>query len=52
MNLRLRRDPSLRRTYQQAGCVLGIAPYVRDRLAGVGLRRFEVMSETGLVALP
>ena len=50
--LRLRRDPLLRRTYQQAGCVLGIAPYVRDRLAGVGLRRFEVMSETGLVALP
>jgi glycosyltransferase involved in cell wall biosynthesis len=50
--LRLRHDPLLRRTYQQAGCVLGIAPYVRDRLAGAGVRRFEVMSETGLVTLP
>lgn len=49
---RLRHDPLLRRTYQQAGCVLGIAPYMRDRLEGVGVRRFEVMSETGLVTLP
>jgi glycosyltransferase involved in cell wall biosynthesis len=32
--------------------VLGIAPYVGDRLAGVGLRRLEVMSDTGLVTLP
>jgi glycosyltransferase involved in cell wall biosynthesis len=50
--LRLRHDPLLRRTYQQAGCVLGIAPYVRDRLSAAGVRRFEVMSETGLVSLP
>ena len=50
--LRLRRDPLLRLTFQQAGCVLGIAPYVRDRLAGVGVRRFVVMSETGLDTLP
>lgn len=50
--LRLRHDPLLRRTYRQVGCVLGIAPYVGDHLAGTGLRRFEVMSDTGLVTLP
>jgi glycosyltransferase involved in cell wall biosynthesis len=50
--LRLRRDPLLRRTYEGADCVLGIAPYVRDNLAGLNVRRFEVMSETGLTELP
>lgn len=50
--LRARRDPLLRRTYEQASCVIGIAPYVRDFLAGLDLRRFEVMSETGLEGLP
>ena len=50
--LRLRHDPLLRGTYRQAACVLGIAPYVRDHLAGIGVRRFEVMSETGLETLP
>lgn len=50
--LRLRRDPLLRHTYQTAACVLGIAPYVRDLLASMPLRRFEVMSETGIERLP
>jgi glycosyltransferase involved in cell wall biosynthesis len=50
--LRIRRDPLLRRTYEQASCVLGIAPYVQDFLTGLSLRRFEVMSETGIDALP
>ena len=50
--LRLRRDPLLRRTYVDASCVIGIAPYVRDALADVALRRFEIMSETGLTELP
>ena len=50
--LRLNHDPLLRRTYQQAGCVLGIAPYVRHHLAGIRLREFKVMNETGLEALP
>lgn len=49
---RLRRDPWLRKTYSSAACVLGIAPYVADHLADVPLRRFEVMSETGLVEMP
>ena len=46
--LRLRRDRPLRRTYEQADCVIGIAPYVQDFLGGLALRRFEVMSETGI----
>jgi glycosyltransferase involved in cell wall biosynthesis len=50
--LRMRHDPLLRRTYEGATCVLGIAPYVRDNLAGLHLRRFEIMSETGLTELP
>jgi glycosyltransferase involved in cell wall biosynthesis len=50
--LRLRRDPLLRRTYAEAACVLGIAPYVKEFLAGTPVRRFEVMSETGISELP
>jgi glycosyltransferase involved in cell wall biosynthesis len=50
--LRIRRDPLLRKTYEQASCVLGIAPYVREFLGGVTLKRFEVMSETGVEQLP
>ena len=50
--LRIRLDPLLRRTYGQASCVIGIAPYVKDFLAQVTLRRFEVMSETGIDQLP
>jgi glycosyltransferase involved in cell wall biosynthesis len=50
--LRLRRDPLLRRTYEQAESVIGIAPYVREILDGLALRRFDVMSETGLIELP
>jgi glycosyltransferase involved in cell wall biosynthesis len=49
---RLRHDPLLRRTYASANCVLGIAPYVAERLDDVALRRFETMSETALTALP
>jgi glycosyltransferase involved in cell wall biosynthesis len=50
--LRLRRDPLLRRTYEDASCVLGIAPYVKDLLAETPVQRFEVMSETGIERLP
>ena len=49
---RMRRDPLLRRTYEQASCVIGIAPYVREILAGIAVRRFEIMSETGIDRLP
>jgi glycosyltransferase involved in cell wall biosynthesis len=50
--LRIRVDPSLRRSYERATVVLGIADYVREFLDTVELRRFEVISETGLVTLP
>lgn len=50
--LRLRRDPILRRSFESADCVIGIAPYAREYLAGVRVRRFEIMPETGLVEMP
>lgn len=50
-SFRMRRDPVLRRSYQEASCVLAIAPYVSDLLAGVGVRRIEVLSETAIGAL-
>jgi glycosyltransferase involved in cell wall biosynthesis len=50
--LRMKRDPWLRRTYASASAVVGIAPYVKDFLAGTAVQRFEVMSETGLDDLP
>lgn len=49
---RLRWDPLLRRTYQSADCVLGIAEYVREHLSEIPLQRFEIMSETALDQVP
>lgn len=50
---RLRRDPCLRRTYEQAEAVIGVAPYVRDDvLSELAIKRFEVCSETGVTELP
>ena len=49
---RIQHDPFLRRTLCDADVVLGVAPYVRELLNGVPIRRFEVMSETGVVDLP
>jgi glycosyltransferase involved in cell wall biosynthesis len=49
---RRRWDPLLRRTFQEAGCVLGIAPYVQEELIDIPVQRFEIMSETGLVSVP
>jgi glycosyltransferase involved in cell wall biosynthesis len=45
-------DPWLRASFRNADCVLGIADYVKEILAGVPLKNFQVMSETGLDALP
>lgn len=50
--LRLRFDPMLRRSFERASCVIGIAPYVRDVLKERAIRRFEVMSDTGIEKLP
>ena len=50
--LRLRLSPSLRRSYEEAELVVGVAPYVRDVLGSLELRRFEVQAETGFDLLP
>lgn len=49
--LRLSHDPWLRRTFTEAEAVLGVAPYVRERLAPIAMKRFEVVLETGVDAL-
>lgn len=49
---RLRHDPLLRATYEEAACVLGIASYVGDALSELRIRRLEILSETGLEELP
>ena len=46
--LRLKFDRKLRRSYASANIVLGVAPYVGELLAPIGLRRFELASETGV----
>lgn len=49
---RLKWDPWLRGSFENADCVLGIADYVKEALADVPLKDFRVMSETGLNSLP
>jgi glycosyltransferase involved in cell wall biosynthesis len=49
---RIAHDPWLRRTYTEAACVLGIAPYVRDFLGDLPIRRFESLSETAIDGVP
>lgn len=46
--LRLRYDPLLRRTYAGAELIFGVAPYVRELLTPCGIKRFEILSETGV----
>jgi glycosyltransferase involved in cell wall biosynthesis len=46
--VRLRRDPVLRRTYEEADCVVGIADYVRELLAPLSVRHFTTLSETAI----
>ena len=50
--LRMRVDPLLRKSYEGASCVIGIAPYVKDFLKNRSIRRFEFMSDTGIERLP
>lgn len=49
---RLRHDPVLRRSFSQAGVVIGIADYVKDMLADVPLQEFRTLSDTGIEELP
>jgi glycosyltransferase involved in cell wall biosynthesis len=50
--MRLRHDRLLRRTFESASCVLGIAPYVRDVLADINMQRFEIVGGAGIERLP
>jgi glycosyltransferase involved in cell wall biosynthesis len=45
---RFRNDPWLRDSYAWAACVLGVAPYVKELLADIPLRRFEPVLELGI----
>ncbi len=45
---RLKSDPLLRRTFESADCVIGVADYVRELLSDLRLQRFEIMSETAV----
>jgi len=49
---RLRFDPMLRRSFAEAGAVVGIAGYVRDLLKAVPIRRFVTLSDVGISKLP
>jgi glycosyltransferase involved in cell wall biosynthesis len=49
---RFRHDPWLRASYMKADCVLGVAPYMRDVLADIAMRRFEPVLELGIDELP
>ncbi|WP_242504085.1 glycosyltransferase family 4 protein [Promicromonospora panici] len=50
--LRLRLDPLLRSSYRSADCVVGIAPYVRDVLGDLPLRRYETQSDVAVQEVP
>lgn len=45
---RLRHDRWLRASYASADCIVGVAPYVEELLQPVGVKRFEIASETGV----
>ena len=47
---RFRHDPALRASYAGAEIVLGVAPYMRDQLAAIDLKRFEPVLELGIDA--
>jgi glycosyltransferase involved in cell wall biosynthesis len=48
---RLRHDPLLRRSFESADCVVGIAPYVGELLSDLSIRRFETMSDVALLSV-
>lgn len=50
--VRLRHDPWLRASFAQASLILGVAPYVRERLSEIRLKAYADMIELGIDALP
>lgn len=51
-DFRLRHDRALRASYAGADLILGVAPYVGERLAPIGIRRFEAVLERGHGSFP
>ncbi|MBN2907077.1 MAG: glycosyltransferase family 4 protein [Rhodobacteraceae bacterium] len=49
--VRLRYDPWLRASYRNADLVLGVAPYMRETLSDLPIRRFEPFLRLGVHAL-
>lgn len=49
--LRVRFDPLLRQTYENAACVLGAGSYVEEHLQDLRLKRFEAMPDVAVVRL-
>ena len=49
---RVKYDPFLRGTYRSADVVIGAMPYVKEFLAAMPVKRFEVYAETGILELP
>lgn len=45
---RLRYDPLLRKSFESADCIVGIAPYVGELLGDLSIRRFETLSDVAL----
>lgn len=43
--LRLRHDPALRSSFERAGAIIGVGPYVQDVLQSLNLQRFVVELE-------
>lgn len=45
---RIKQDPLLKRSYEGAESILGVGQYVKDLLSELSIRRFDIMSETGV----
>src|SRR6185503_20762029 len=43
---------ALRRTYESADLVIGVAPYVAQVLSGFRIRKFDVLPDMGFYDLP
>lgn len=50
--LRFKYDPWLRKSYSEADLLLGVAPYMKQRLAAIPMKRFEPFLELGIDGLP
>lgn len=46
-DFRLRHDPALRSSYSNAELVLGVAPYVKNRLKHISMKSFHALPERG-----